>query len=232
MQRAFRPLVSLSINHRVEETIDVAVTIVGRGPAIAEELRRRIVLNELAPGTVLTELAVAAELGRSQGAIREAFLRLEGEGLLIRAGHQGTMVTALEATEAAEMLALRRRIEGRAAASVVRRAGATDLAQLEKLLAEMEAAAVAGDLWRMIRADMAFHLGLFQLSGLHAMTAILARCALHTHRFKLWAPWHQRPLAETAARHRPILDRLAAADAAGLRRELESHLDTIVEGKR
>lgn len=206
--------------------------IVGRGPAIADELRRRIVLNELAPGTVLTELAVAAELARSQGAIREAFLRLEGEGLLIRSGHQGTTVTALEPNEAAEMLALRRRIEGRAAASIVQRAGATDRAQLERLLAEMVAAAAEGDLWQMIRADMAFHLTLFQVSGLQAMTAILARCALHTHRFKLWAPWHQRPLAETAARHRPILERLAAGDAAGLRRALELHLDTIVETAR
>ena len=91
----------------MEETIDAAVTIVGRGPAIAEELRRRIVLNELAPGTVLTELALAAELGSSQGAIREALLRLEGEGLVVRARAIRARSSPISTpSEAAEMLAL------------------------------------------------------------------------------------------------------------------------------
>ena len=86
-----------------------------RGQTILGELRRRIVLNELPPGSVLTELALAAELGSSQSSIREALLRLEGEGLVTRSGHQGTTVTDLHRTEAAEILGLRRRIEGRAA---------------------------------------------------------------------------------------------------------------------
>jgi GntR family transcriptional regulator, rspAB operon transcriptional repressor len=200
-----------------------------RLPAVADALRRRIVLNDLAPGTVLTELAIAAEFGRSQGAVREALLRLEGEGLLTRSGHQGTAVTTLDAKEAAEMLALRRRLEGRAARAVVRRATAADRARLDGLLAAMEQAAAEGDLWRMIEADMAFHLALYDVAGLHALTPILARSLLHTQRFRLWAPWHDRPLAVTAARHRPILERLAAGDAAGLRRALERHVDTIVE---
>lgn len=188
-------------------------------------------LNELAPGTVLTELGLAAGLGCSQAAVREALLRLEGEGLVLRSGRQGTTVTGLEAEEAAEILDLRRRIETRNARRAARRAGAGDIAGLEEVLARMHAAAAAGDLWGVTEHDIAFHLALFRAGGLHAMEPILARCVLHSARFKLWAPWHGRPLAETAARHIPILAALRAGDGAALARELAAHLDTIVESR-
>lgn len=193
------------------------------------ELRRRIVLNELQPGSVLTELALAADLGSSQASIREALLRLEGEGLVTRSGHQGTTVTDLHPTEAAEILGLRKRIEGRAAKSVTRLRTTADMARLQALLATMRQAATDDDVWAMVQADTAFHLALFRVSGLHAMEPILSRCILHTHRFRLWAPWHRRPLIDTADRHLPILAALEAGDAMTLRRHIENHLDTIVE---
>jgi len=193
------------------------------------ELRRRIVMNELPPGAVLTELGIATDLGCSQAAVREALLRLDGEGLVLRAGRQGTTVTDLDADTASEILDLRRRIELRGARRVVRRTVSGDFAVLRRIQAAMEQAAASGDAWAVLERDMDFHLALFRLSGLHAMVPILARCMLHTHRFRLWAQWHQRPLQETARRHRPILDALASGDGAALARELGQHLDTIVE---
>jgi DNA-binding GntR family transcriptional regulator len=187
------------------------------------------VLNELAPGTVLTELSLAARLDSSQAMIREALLRLEGEGLVTRSGHQGTTVTDLDAEAAAEILGLRRRIETRATRAVCRRVSGGDLTKLRALLATMREAAATDDLWLMVRADTEFHLALFRISGLYAMEQILARCILHTHRFRAWAPWHRRPLTQTAERHLPILEALDARDAAALRRQVEIHLDTIVD---
>jgi DNA-binding GntR family transcriptional regulator len=195
-------------------------------------LRRRIVLNELSPGSVLTELGLAADLACSQAAVREALLRLEGEGLVLRAGRQGTTVTDLDADTAGEILDLRRRIELRGARRAVRRVLAGDFATLARIQAAMEVAATAGDAWAVLDADMEWHLALFRISGLHAMAPILARCMLHSHRFRLWAPWHRRPLAQTAARHLPILDALRARDGAALARELGAHLDTIVERRQ
>jgi DNA-binding GntR family transcriptional regulator len=200
-----------------------------QGQQLLSELRRRIVLNELAPGSVLTELGIAAELGRSQSAVREALLRLEGEGLVRRAGRQGTTVTDLDSDTASEILDLRRRIELRGARRAVKRAVAGDVAGLQALLEAMHLSAAAGDVWGVVEQDIAFHLALFRIAGLDALEPILERCILHTHRFKLWAPWHQRPLRETAARHGPLIEALAEGDAARLARDLGEHIDTIVE---
>ena len=205
---------------------------ISRGSTIANDLRRRIVLNELRPGVAITELALAAEYESSQGAVREALMRVEGEGLVARSGHQGTTVTGLAQEEAEEILGLRRRMEGRAAAPVARRIVAGEIADLHEILGAMLDAAARDDLWAMVQADTAFHLSLFRVAGLHAMQPILARCILHTHRFRLWAPWHRRPLQATAERHRPIIAALEARDGPGLQREIETHLATLVEQKR
>ena len=189
-------------------------------------VKRRIILNELTPETVLTELGLAHEIGCSQGPIREALLRLQEDGLVVRSGRR-TIVTRLTAEEADEMLALRRRIETRGALKAALHVDGPALDDLRGILAAMMEAAAQGDEYRVIEADKDFHLALFRLSGLDALGQILARCIMHSNRYKLWAPEHRRPLIETARRHDILYERLAAGDGSGLAAALGSHIDTI-----
>ncbi|GGH23981.1 GntR family transcriptional regulator [Alsobacter metallidurans] len=191
-------------------------------------VKRRIMLNELEPETVLTELGLAREIGASQGTVREALLRLQEEGLVSRSGRRGTVVTRLTADEAQEMLVLRRTIETRGAR---RAAAAATPALIETLLpirAAMDDAAAQQDEYGLIEADKDFHLAIFRASGLDALEQILVRCMLHSHRFKLWAPGHRRPLVDTVTRHDVLMDCLRARDGEGLAQALGQHIDTIV----
>lgn len=197
--------------------------------AIYATVKRRIVLNELRPGVVLTELGLAADLGCSQGTVREALMRLQEDGLVLRSGHRGTVVTPLNPEEAGEILALRRRIEMRAAPRVVRSVDARALERLAALKARMVDAAEAGDDYGLIVLDTSFHLDIFRLANLRALEQILVRCILHSHRQKLWEPRHRRPLIETAKRHDALYDRLEARDGQGLADALAEHIDTIVD---
>lgn len=197
--------------------------------AIYATVKRRIMLNELRPGVVLTELALAADLGCSQGPVREALMRLQEDGLVLRKGHRGTVVTPLNPDEAEEILALRRRIEVRGAPRAANAADAVALDRLNRLRFSMTAAAEDGDEYRLMELDTEFHLEIFRLSGLLALEQILVRCMLHSHRQKLYEPRHRRPLIETAARHDVLYDLLAARDGAGLAEALGGHIDTIVD---
>lgn len=195
---------------------------------VYESLKRQIMLNELRPESALTELGMAREHGCSQGTIREALLRLQEDGLVTRSGHRGTTVTRLDPEEAEEILALRRRIEIRGALRAVQHVERDSLERLYAIQADMDAVAAAGDEYALIMLDMAFHLTIFRLSGLDALEQILTRCTLHSHRSKLWAPGHRRPLVETAARHRSLVALLEARDGEGLSRAMADHIDTIV----
>jgi DNA-binding GntR family transcriptional regulator len=195
---------------------------------VYDSLKQRILLNALAPETALTELGLAQEMGASQGTVREALLRLQEDGLVTRSGHRGTTVTPLDAEAAIEMLALRRQIEQRGALRAAARIDAAGLGALTELQRRMDGAAAAGEAYRLIELDVAFHMTIFRAAGLGALEPILNRCMLHTHRHKLWAPRHNRPLAETAARHRPILTALKQGGEA-LAASLGQHIDTIVD---
>lgn len=195
---------------------------------VYESLKRQIMVNELRPESALTELGMAREHGCSQGTIREALFRLQEDGLVTRSGHRGTMVTRLDPEEAEEILALRRRIEVRGARRAVLNLDPATLERLCAIQADMESVAERGDEYALIELDMAYHLAIFRLSGLEALEQILTRCTLHSHRSKLWAPGHRRPLIETARRHQTLFDRLAARDGAGLAEAIAEHIDTIV----
>lgn len=197
--------------------------------AVYALLKRRIVLNEFRPGMVLTELGIARELGCSQGPVREALLRLQEDGLVLRNGHRGTTVTPLDPEAAEEILALRRRIELRGAVRAARAVDASALKRLGELQDSMTEAARVGDEFAVIEFDTKFHLEIFKLSGLRALEQILVRCILHSHRQKLWEPRHRRPLMQTALRHRAIYQHLASRDGKGLAAALGAHIDTIVE---
>ncbi|MBN9305538.1 MAG: hypothetical protein BGO82_03510 [Devosia sp. 67-54] len=200
-----------------------------RRDAIYSTLKRQIVLNELKPGKVLTELAIAADLGSSQGPVREALMRLQEDGLVQRSGHRGTTVTPLNPEEAAEILALRRRIEVRAAPRAMRAVDDAALKRLARLIELMGEAAAADDAYALIEHDTEFHLEIFRLADLQALEQILVRCILHSHRQKLWEPRHRRPLAAAVARHDILLELVRHRDGDGLANALGQHIDTIVQ---
>jgi DNA-binding GntR family transcriptional regulator len=214
--------------------LNIDIDIAGSGANVRQRelvyatLKRRILLNELRPETALTELGVAQEMGCSQGTVREALLRLQEDGLVLREGHRGTTVTPLDADAATEMLALRRRLEMSGARRTAAAATPELIPRLEAIQEEMDAAARNHDAAAVIELDTAFHMAIFRESGLRALEQILLRLILHSHRQKLWEPRHSRPLAETAARHRPILAALRQGGEP-LAAALAHHIDSIVE---
>ena len=70
-------------------------------------IRNRICLLDYAPGTRLSEEALAAEFGVSRTPLRRVLVRLEGEGLLQSVHGVGTFVTEVEVEEMAQTYRLR-----------------------------------------------------------------------------------------------------------------------------
>jgi DNA-binding GntR family transcriptional regulator len=192
------------------------------------QIKRQILINELKPDRAFTELAAARELGASQGTIHEALLHLEADSLVLRKGHRGTTVTPLHAEAAGEMLALRRRLETRAAPRAASALTPEARKSIAALLDRMHKAAAGVDEYAVIEHDTAFHVAIFRLAGFRALEQILLRAILHSLRQKLWEPRHRRPLAETAGRHGAILAALDHGGAA-LSAAIGQHIDTIVD---
>lgn len=123
--------------------------------AVYDAVRTSIVTIELAPGTAVTETAIAVQYGVARPTAKAAIERLVTEGLLTRQAHKAARVTELSRQDITDVYAARALIEeaalrGLAQASVVPPAALT--AQRHLIVA-----AERDDRPTLVRDDIAFH---------------------------------------------------------------------------
>ena len=108
---------------------------------VAELLRQRIFSRELEPGSWIDELKIAEEYGISRTPLREALKVLAAEGLVTMKVRRGAYVTEVSDKDLADVYHLLALLESDAAGVVAQRATDAELAELQGLHAELEAAA-------------------------------------------------------------------------------------------
>jgi acetyl esterase/lipase/DNA-binding transcriptional regulator YhcF (GntR family) len=191
-------------------------------------LKRQIMLSRVTPGQSLVELEIASTMGCSQGTVREAMLRLQEDGLIVRNGYRGTIVTPISANEARAFLSLRAQLEAQALRYSLPHIGSEQIEMLSALVRQMEAIASAGDEFALFELDQQFHITLFQWAEMPSLVPVLTRCSLYNHRNKIALDVAPRSLLETARRHWRIVSALESGDAAEAERVLRHHIESVV----
>ncbi len=143
-----------------------------------DALRSAIVSGEIAPDARLVEVEVSATFGMSRGAVRTALVRLEQEGLVVRAPHRGARVRKVSNEEAVEILQARAVLEGLAARQAAERIDEAGKTHLTACLARQRGLLERGDLLGASDANADLHAALLELSG-HSTTKRLIH-ALHS----------------------------------------------------
>jgi DNA-binding GntR family transcriptional regulator len=129
------------------------------------DLRERIVTLRLAPGTVLREDDLMAELGIGRTPLREAVKRLALERFVAVQPRRGTYVTEVDAAEIVHITEVRAELEGYAAELAARRMGAAARRAAELLLAEIERLGRGDDHEALMRLDRRIHGFTWEASG-------------------------------------------------------------------
>src|SRR5580658_11203182 len=101
---------------------------------VVDWLRADILAGRLAPGSRLRQDAIAIEYGVSHIPVREAFRRLEAEGLVSIRPHHGAIVTSLSASEIEELYEIRVALECAAMRAAVPRMSAESLREAATIL--------------------------------------------------------------------------------------------------
>jgi acetyl esterase/lipase/DNA-binding GntR family transcriptional regulator len=192
-------------------------------------LKQQIILSRYAPGQAVAELDVATQMGCSQGTVREAMLRLQEEGLIVRNGYRGTTVTPVSATEGPLVLKLRAQLETEALRLSLPKVTPEHIETLRGLVREMEAMARSGDEYALFEIDQRFHVTLFQIAELPSLVPVLVRCSLYNHRNKIALEDAPRSLMETAQRHWAIVKALESGSLTEVERVLRQHVETVVD---
>src|SRR5215218_8374059 len=120
-------------------------------------LREDILSGELAPRTVLSEVALARSFGVSRGPLREALGRLASEGLVTITPRRGAIITELTRDEFIDAYQVREALETLAIRLAVPRLAETDLARLRELHREMVEHARRGEINAFFNTNATFH---------------------------------------------------------------------------
>jgi len=141
--------------------IDLSVTKDDTTVSFAEKayqlLIRKITRLELAPGTVLVEKDLMAELEIGRTPIREALQRIATEGLIQHLPNRGMLVTDLGASNVQAIYEFRSLIEGEAARLAATRATAEDINELQTLDEMLNQATNEVDIDSFVALDLRFH---------------------------------------------------------------------------
>jgi DNA-binding GntR family transcriptional regulator len=151
-----------------------------------EELRVRIVTNCVAPGEILNEKDLMAQLAIGRSPLREVLFRLQEENLIKPLPRLGYMVTTLDIFEVRELVELRRELEGFAGYLAAQRITADQLEGLRAIIHEAEADTTeTQDVSNITEYfDTRFHSLLYQAAGNQKLVKIMQD--LHIVMLRIW----------------------------------------------
>lgn len=179
---------------------------------IADVLEEWILTGQLAPGTPLLQLDLAARFGVSRVPIRDALHILEQRDLVVRVPRRGFIVRPITVQSVRDIFAVRRLLEAEAVRLATPRLSAGDLVDLERIIERQRQAVREQNLAAARAADREFHAALWQACGnevLRELAGIVWRRVLQARSYGQLTPgWGERSLA----RHERILAALRCGD--------------------
>ncbi|HEY0507030.1 MAG TPA: GntR family transcriptional regulator [Blastococcus sp.] len=200
-------------------------------------VRGLILSGELAPGAVLPQAALAQTIGMSTTPLREALRRLKQEGLVELDAHRDARVRPLDATEARDLLEMRRSLDPLAASLAAQRRTEADLTDVRAALDGLEALSTRPSLTQL-ESHHRFHAAIHRASHNALLVDVLDGLWVKTDRYRRHGLEAGRSDAEREARaveHRLLFEavRDGEPDTAAelMRRHVETSLGARSAGR-
>ena len=192
------------------------------GDEAASYVRDLIMSGELRGGQFIRPEAIAETLGISATPVREGLLTLRGEGFVHLEPRRGFAVSPMRAQDIRDLFTAQALLAGELAARAARRIGPDDLAALERLQAQIDAAAERQDLDLVEDLNWSFHRTINRLADapkISLLVGVVVRCVPN----RLYSRIEGWPRSTTED-HRVVLEALRGASAARSRSAMVTHI--------
>jgi DNA-binding GntR family transcriptional regulator len=213
----------------------VATKPTGRAAAkdrALDYVKSQVLTGAFPGGELISEGEVAAALGMSRTPVREAFLRLEAEGLLRLYPQRGALVVPVSSEEARAVIEARLLLEQFAASKLVGRGPAACAAVFERLSVELQRqrdAAAKLDWQEFVDADRAFHRITLEESGNRILSDLYSSLRDRQMRMTSDSVMRDRQRMTTILdEHRVIAEAVRDGDLKGVRDAVQVHLASTV----
>ncbi|EPX82575.1 GntR family transcriptional regulator [Salipiger mucosus] len=205
------------------ESLDPARPI---SPQISRGLRDAIIRNRLTPGNRISESEIARGCNVSRQPVREAFIKLAAQGLLLILPQRGTIVSRIAYSAVLDARFLREAIEADIVKILAQRADPTLVADLRAQVEKQKA--VAGSAPHdFIQLDETFHRTLAEAAGKATAWRQVEGLKAQMDRVRFLS-LGQFPVTKLIAQHGAIVDAIAKGDVPAAERAVRLHLREIL----
>ncbi|GAA4702620.1 DNA-binding transcriptional regulator, GntR family [Promicromonospora umidemergens] len=200
--------------------------------AVDADIRALILEGELVPGQRLIESELVERFAASRAAVRDAFGRLEGEGLVERVQNRGARVRVIPFDEAIEITEVRRALESLCAGKAAEHVTDAEIAELRGVAGQMDAAATSGDVGEYAMLNRRLHARIHEISGQRTARTLIVRLRgqLVRHQYRL-AMKPGRP-AKSVKEHMAIVEAICGRDRGAAEAAMAAHIDSVLEAMR
>jgi DNA-binding GntR family transcriptional regulator len=184
--------------------------------------------GRLAPGQRLIEAEFAKGLGVARSTVREAFQRLEVEGLLAVERHRGFLVRTMTRHEVREVYEVREALDG-LAARLSAPAFKNDYRALDETIEQLERARVRSSLPDFTRANRDFHQLIRARSGNQVICKTLSGLERSVYHYQYRLLVQGLGVFESQDEHIEIHHALRLGDAEAAERAMKAHVHRSLE---
>jgi DNA-binding GntR family transcriptional regulator len=190
-------------------------------------LRREILAGRMRPGLTLSENEVASRLGTSRTPVREAFIKLESEGLLSVRPQVGTVVAPIDVDQVADGQFLREAIECRTARLAAGRVRPADARELKALLKGQARAVARNDQADFLVLDDRMHQHIVTMAGHPNVWRAVEDVKAQLDRVRVLSLEDPSWLATILRQHEAIVERVLVGDGDAASHAMEAHLRSV-----
>lgn len=176
------------------------------------DIEEMIVMQELAPGTMVSEAELGEQLNCGRTPIREALLRLKLEGYIDVHPRRGALVTSVDIVRQLELLEVRRPLEELVARLAARRSTGEEREHIRALIDQIRQAATDRNRRAFYEANKEIHVALE--AATHNQVLAKTASGIHAHSRRFWyAHINEDQLQAAADNHAGVLEAVVAGDA-------------------
>lgn len=189
---------------------------------VFERLEQDILSGKYAKGELLTELRLSGELGVSRTPIREALRRLE-QAHIVEDSSKGAVVLGITPDDLMDIMEVRLRLEGIAAARAAARITEEEIRKLRETVDLQEFYLHKSDSEQIKTMDSQFHTLVYLYSGSTVLYDTLTPLHKKVQRFRKAAVENVGRAEESVEEHRAVLEAICAHDAAEAEKRMLQH---------
>ncbi len=191
-------------------------------------LKKKIINQELKPGSQLVISRIAEELGTSLTPVREALVGLIEDGLVEMIPHKGAFVAKPTRKNFEDLFAVRQALESLAVRLAIPKLSSTDFKAMDELIESGEKSFSAGDLGSWLKFDEKLHDFIISKSTNEVLIQLCNSIRDRIHTFRSWTARFPDRAGRASIEHRNIVSALKERDVSRAEKLMMEHIENTL----